>query len=364
MPVFVPDVASRAEKAARHFLAGQTATVTRATTTRSKANNKARNKGKITYKSAGERFDVSEAIVKKYVMLIRDKKPLPTRKDAHRPNALTEDEDKALNIVVQIADRGHFPINNETLVSLANQLRDQRLCPPSTSLHKNWPIEWRKKHPEFEFKAASFKDVKRMSAETQLEGLEAWFKEVKAVYDWQERLKRRMEAEAQKQNPRRHVAIGDGAYTKEALDAKVAARREVDIAEGLKETQKASLAFIKKVAIEENPGLKQWPPQMRAWKAAQPEWDFDAFMASIEDEEDKRFEETGKATYPTMKEDFVPFKTYSKKRSRKIRRGSSSSVEIILGNEAIVPNELPTMPRHVHLVGSFTASSSINTLSP
>ncbi|KAK1780463.1 hypothetical protein QBC45DRAFT_323756, partial [Copromyces sp. CBS 386.78] len=75
------------------------------------------------------------------------------------------------------------------------------------------------------------------------------------------------------------------------------------------------------------------------------------FITSIENKEDKRFEKTGKATYLTIKEDFVPFKTYNKKRSKKIRRGSSSSVEIILGNEAIVLNKLPTIPRHVYLVG-------------
>ncbi|KAK1773901.1 hypothetical protein QBC45DRAFT_338836, partial [Copromyces sp. CBS 386.78] len=74
------------------------------------------------------------------------------------------------------------------------------------------------------------------------------------------------------------------------------------------------------------------------------------FIAFIKNEEDKRFKKTGKATYLTIKEDFVPFKTYSKKRSRKICKGSSSSVEIILGNEAIIPNEFPTMPKYVYLI--------------
>ncbi|KAK3947009.1 hypothetical protein QBC32DRAFT_178418, partial [Pseudoneurospora amorphoporcata] len=59
------------------------------------------------------------------------------------------------------------------------------------------------------------------------------------------------------------------------------------------------------------------------------------FLASIEDEEDARFEATGKTTLPMMCEDFVPFKTHSKKRARKVRRGSTSSIEIYLGDEGV-----------------------------
>ncbi|KAK3399848.1 hypothetical protein B0T20DRAFT_318178, partial [Sordaria brevicollis] len=47
------------------------------------------------------------------------------------------------------------------------------------------------------------------------------------------------------------------------------------------------------------------------------------------------FEEIGKITLLLMYKDYVPFKTYSKKRVRKIRRGSSSLIEIILGNEGV-----------------------------
>ncbi|KAK1781390.1 hypothetical protein QBC45DRAFT_288725, partial [Copromyces sp. CBS 386.78] len=59
------------------------------------------------------------------------------------------------------------------------------------------------------------------------------------------------------------------------------------------------------------------------------------FLANIEDEEDIRFKAISKITLPIICEDFVPFKTYSKKRARKIRRGSTSSIEIYLGNEGI-----------------------------
>ncbi|KAK1783846.1 hypothetical protein QBC45DRAFT_310613, partial [Copromyces sp. CBS 386.78] len=65
------------------------------------------------------------------------------------------------------------------------------------------------------------------------------------------------------------------------------------------------------------------------------------FLASIEDKDNTRFKATNKTTVPIIYKDFVPFKTYSKKRARKIRRGSISSIEIYLGNESInIPNEL------------------------
>lgn len=81
-----------------------------------------------------------------------------------------------------------------------------------------------------------------------------------------------------------------------------------------------------------------------------------AFLASLEDEEDLRFEETGKTTLPLMCEDYVPFKTHSKKRARKVRKGSSSSVEIILGDEGL-DLDLPAMPKHPHLVSKKVAEA-------
>ncbi|KAK3400846.1 hypothetical protein B0T20DRAFT_319658, partial [Sordaria brevicollis] len=45
------------------------------------------------------------------------------------------------------------------------------------------------------------------------------------------------------------------------------------------------------------------------------------------------FKKIRKITLLLIYEDYVLFKTYSKKRVKKIKRGSSSSIEIILGNE-------------------------------
>ncbi|KAK1776708.1 hypothetical protein QBC45DRAFT_311186, partial [Copromyces sp. CBS 386.78] len=65
------------------------------------------------------------------------------------------------------------------------------------------------------------------------------------------------------------------------------------------------------------------------------------FLTNIEDNNNTRFKATSKTTVPIMYEDFVPFKTYSKKRAKKIRRGSISSIEIYLGNKGIdIPSEL------------------------
>ncbi|KAL0467339.1 hypothetical protein QR685DRAFT_448993, partial [Neurospora intermedia] len=69
------------------------------------------------------------------------------------------------------------------------------------------------------------------------------------------------------------------------------------------------------------------------------------FITSFKDKEDLYFELTSKATIPFTNEDYVLFKTYSKKRIRKVRRGSSLSVEIIFANKGIkeVLDELPTL---------------------
>ncbi|KAK3392121.1 hypothetical protein B0T20DRAFT_335953, partial [Sordaria brevicollis] len=45
------------------------------------------------------------------------------------------------------------------------------------------------------------------------------------------------------------------------------------------------------------------------------------------------FEKIGKITLFLIYENYVLFKTYSKKRVRKIRRGNSSSIKIILNNK-------------------------------
>ncbi|KAK1780776.1 hypothetical protein QBC45DRAFT_300500, partial [Copromyces sp. CBS 386.78] len=59
------------------------------------------------------------------------------------------------------------------------------------------------------------------------------------------------------------------------------------------------------------------------------------FLASFKDEDDVRFKATSKTTLLIMCKDFVPFKMYSKKRARKIRRGSTLSIEIYLGNKGV-----------------------------
>ncbi|KAK1780785.1 hypothetical protein QBC45DRAFT_297639, partial [Copromyces sp. CBS 386.78] len=59
------------------------------------------------------------------------------------------------------------------------------------------------------------------------------------------------------------------------------------------------------------------------------------FLANIENKEDTRFKATNKITLLIIYKDFVPFKTYNKKRTKKIRRGSISLIEIYLSNEGI-----------------------------
>ncbi|KAK3391709.1 hypothetical protein B0T20DRAFT_320414, partial [Sordaria brevicollis] len=53
------------------------------------------------------------------------------------------------------------------------------------------------------------------------------------------------------------------------------------------------------------------------------------------------FKKIGKITLPLIYEDYVPFKTYSKKRVKKIKRGNFSLIKIILSNKV---EELPKFP--------------------
>ncbi|KAK1778203.1 hypothetical protein QBC45DRAFT_287786, partial [Copromyces sp. CBS 386.78] len=65
------------------------------------------------------------------------------------------------------------------------------------------------------------------------------------------------------------------------------------------------------------------------------------FLTNIKDDNNIRFKTISKTTVLIIYKDFVPFKTYSKKRARKIRKGNISSIEIYLGNKGInIPNEL------------------------
>ncbi|KAK1779158.1 hypothetical protein QBC45DRAFT_302421, partial [Copromyces sp. CBS 386.78] len=59
------------------------------------------------------------------------------------------------------------------------------------------------------------------------------------------------------------------------------------------------------------------------------------FLANIEDNNNTRFKATSKTTVPIIYKDFVPFRTYSKKRAKKIRRGNISSIKIYLDNKGI-----------------------------
>ena len=85
-----------------------------------KTSTKTRNKGTVTYKSIGEKFNVSEAIVKKYVILIRDKKLLPISINTYYLLTFIESENKVFNILIQIINYGHFPFNNTILIKLIN----------------------------------------------------------------------------------------------------------------------------------------------------------------------------------------------------------------------------------------------------
>ena len=121
--MFNSDLVTRTEKAVRHYLTRNTRTIRRnIKAIINKNNRKGKGNGYII-KNAIEVYNIIKAIVKKYIRLIYEGKPFPIGIDIHRPPTLTNSEDKAFNIIVQIIDRGYFPLNNINLIKLANQLR-------------------------------------------------------------------------------------------------------------------------------------------------------------------------------------------------------------------------------------------------
>ncbi|KAK3402714.1 hypothetical protein B0T20DRAFT_335590, partial [Sordaria brevicollis] len=62
------------------------------------------------------------------------------------------------------------------------------------------------------------------------------------------------------------------------------------------------------------------------------------------------FKEIEKTTLLLIYEDYVPFKTYNKKKVRKIKRGNSSSIKIILNNEVKKLPKLPTLLKYPYLI--------------
>ncbi|KAK3340790.1 hypothetical protein B0H65DRAFT_430764, partial [Neurospora tetraspora] len=74
------------------------------------------------------------------------------------------------------------------------------------------------------------------------------------------------------------------------------------------------------------------------------------FLANFEDEEDLYYKFTRKATLLSYNKNFVPFKIYSKKRAKKVRRGSNLLIKFILSNKGInILSELPII--YLYLIG-------------
>ena len=137
MPIFNSNFTIRVEKVVRYYLTRNTRTIHRNIKAIINKNNcKGKGNG-YTIKNATNIYNIIETIVKKYIRLIYRGKPFATNIDAYRPPTLTDNKDKAFNIVIQIANRSHFPLNNASLIKLANQLRTQRLSLPLMQLHKN-----------------------------------------------------------------------------------------------------------------------------------------------------------------------------------------------------------------------------------
>lgn len=72
----------------------------------------------------------------------------------------------------------------------------------------------------------------------------------------------------------------------------------------------------------------------------------------MENKNDEYYKEIGEVSYLLIKEDFISFKSYSKKRSRKI--GKLNSIFILLFSLIkIIISELPSILRYVYFIGSL-----------
>ena len=118
--------------------------------------------------------------------------------------------------------------------------------------------------PEMARKMALWSSPTRKAVEDAKTALNVAIATQQQLHRWQEAQKQKIEAEALKSNPRRHVRVDNGAFTIEELRERVEQRNIDETVEFVKETQKKTVAFLKEIALEEgNTHFPKLPPRRR-----------------------------------------------------------------------------------------------------
>lgn len=173
MPKKKPDWAHRAAAAARAYVEG--GTLTRQT----RANS--RPPRQFTIREMAARFNTKEALVKKYIRLLKAGLALPKSRAGGAPMALTKEEEKAIITYAQRVEGSTFALTEACLINLANFLRRYRSSGPVPNLSRTWIRRFKERHPEIRFTKAKIKEIRRAGAELEVIEIEEWFKEYEAV---------------------------------------------------------------------------------------------------------------------------------------------------------------------------------------
>ncbi|KAI5460876.1 hypothetical protein BGZ63DRAFT_387967, partial [Mariannaea sp. PMI_226] len=149
-----------AARAARAYLSGQGPTrTTRANPAPSRA---------YTAAEIAQLHHTSLPLMKKYILLLRAKKPLPNetkKKKGRSPPALSEAKEKALYTFIQSVEKSVFAITEAFISNYTSFIRKHRNSGPMTPVLKTWVRRFKTQHPELQYKTPKIKEITRLNAE-------------------------------------------------------------------------------------------------------------------------------------------------------------------------------------------------------
>uniref|UniRef100_A0A8H7K5T6 HTH CENPB-type domain-containing protein n=1 Tax=Bionectria ochroleuca TaxID=29856 RepID=A0A8H7K5T6_BIOOC len=121
------------------------------------------------------------SLLKKYIMLLKQGKNPPSEaSDSLRGGVpcLTKQEEAAIITYIQKVENTSFQLTDACIVNKANFIR--RLHNEGPVSYK-WLPRFKARHPELTSRIGRFKEVSRIGAELDPDGLEAWYTEYEAV---------------------------------------------------------------------------------------------------------------------------------------------------------------------------------------
>lgn len=136
---------------------------------------------KLTVIEVAALHHATEALTKKYIRLLKAGEALPTRNKGGGHPALTEAEEKALVTYIRSVGKSAFAVTEACIRNYANFIRKYRIDGPVSPVSKSWTRRFKDRHPELMCKKPKIKEITRAGAELDIDGIDAWFKEYKAI---------------------------------------------------------------------------------------------------------------------------------------------------------------------------------------